>query len=127
MRLRSTFGALLFAVALLGAQTNQAAAQFSPGVFADANHPSGPPDPEKEDQIWQVDPLTGALSVTIPFTTTPAGGRGPKIPFALKYNSSSIDGFIPQEKVWVVIDRALRDAGVEPPPGPVPSQAVSGK
>jgi hypothetical protein len=67
MRLRSTFGAVLFVVALFGIQTNQAAAQFSPGVFADANHPSGPPDPEKEDQIWQVDPLTGALSVTIPF------------------------------------------------------------
>ena len=66
-----------------------ARAQFSPGVFADARHPSGPPDPQKESAIWQVDPLTGALEVTIPFATTPVGGRGPKIPFALKYNSAS--------------------------------------
>jgi len=64
-------------------------AQFSPGIFADANHPAGPPDPQRLDQIWQVDPITGSLTVTIPFTSTPVGGRGPKIPFALKYNSSA--------------------------------------
>jgi hypothetical protein len=52
-------------------------------------HPSGAPDPTKIDQIWQVDPLTGSLSIKIPFNTTPTGGRGPKIPFALSYNSSS--------------------------------------
>jgi len=89
MRQKSILGAVIFVVAILGVQTKQAAAQLSPGTFADPNNPSGPPDPQKEDQIWQVDPLTGALSVTIPFPTTPAGGRGPKIPFALKYNSSS--------------------------------------
>jgi RHS repeat-associated protein len=65
------------------------AAQTAPGVFADAVHPAGAPDPEKLDQIWQVDPITGSVSITIPFTTTPAGGRGPKIPFSLHYNSSS--------------------------------------
>jgi RHS repeat-associated protein len=67
----------------------QAAAQATPGVFADDNHPAGAPDPEKLDQIWQVDPLTGSVSITIPFTTTPSGGRGPKIPFSLHYNSAS--------------------------------------
>ncbi|MFZ1087478.1 MAG: hypothetical protein WAN35_21145 [Terracidiphilus sp.] len=67
----------------------QAVAQAAPGVFANANHPAGPPDPEKLDQIWQVDPITGSVSITIPFTTMPAGGRGPKIPFSLHYNSAS--------------------------------------
>jgi hypothetical protein len=67
----------------------QGRAQFDPGAQADAANPSGAPDPEKADQIWRVDPLTGALSVTIPFPTTPAGGRGPKIPFSLSYNSAS--------------------------------------
>ncbi|MGA2085123.1 MAG: RHS repeat-associated core domain-containing protein [Terracidiphilus sp.] len=67
----------------------QSNAQAAPGVYADATHPAGPPDPTKLDSIWQVDPLTGSLSVTIPFTTTPAGGRGPKIPFTLHYNSAS--------------------------------------
>jgi YD repeat-containing protein len=62
---------------------------MAPGVFADDNHPSGAPDPEKIPQVWQVDPITGALSVNIPFATTPQGGRGPKIPFVLSYNSSS--------------------------------------
>jgi YD repeat-containing protein len=66
-----------------------ASAQAPPGVFADATHPAGPPDPTKLDSIWQVDPLTGSVSITIPFTTTPAGGRGPKIPFTLHYNSAS--------------------------------------
>ena len=68
---------------------HQSNAQAAPGVYADATHPAGPPDPTKLDSIWQVDPLTGSLSVTIPFTTTPAGGRGPKIPFTLHYNSAS--------------------------------------
>jgi RHS repeat-associated protein len=67
----------------------QSAAQAAPGVFADTNNPAGPPDPEKLDQIWQVDPITGSVSITIPFTTTPASGRGPKIPFSLHYNSAS--------------------------------------
>ena len=49
-------------------------AQFAPGSQADATHPSGAPDPQKEDQIWQVDPITGALNIKIPFSTTPVGG-----------------------------------------------------
>ncbi len=67
----------------------QSAAQAAPGVLADANAPGGAPDPEKLDQIWQVDPINGQVSITIPFTTTPQGGRGPKIPFKLSYNSGS--------------------------------------
>jgi len=67
----------------------QSAAQVAPGVLADANAPGGAPDPEKIDQIWQVDPINGQVSITIPFTTTPQGGRGPKIPFKLTYNSGS--------------------------------------
>ena len=66
-----------------------AAAQAAPGTFADANAPGGAPDPEKLDQIWQVDPINGQVSITVPFTTTPQGGRGPKIPFKLMYSSGS--------------------------------------
>jgi hypothetical protein len=77
----------IFVVILGCAQPSTA--QMAPGVFADANLPSGAPDPQKGDSIWQVDPITGAVNVKIPFTTTPVGGRGPKIPFALFYNSAS--------------------------------------
>jgi YD repeat-containing protein len=61
----------------------------APGVFVDGNHPSGPPDPNKLDLVWNVDSLTGTLTVKIPFPTTPQGGRGPKVPFFLLYNSAS--------------------------------------
>ena len=64
-------------------------AQAPAGVFVDFTHPSGPPDPNKLDLIWHVDNLTGALTVKIPFPTTPQGGRGPKVPFSLLYNSAS--------------------------------------
>jgi protein-disulfide isomerase len=39
---------------------------------------------------------------------------------ALFINGERIDGALPQEQVWVVIDRALRAAGIEPPPMPPP-------
>jgi len=88
MKARAFFTAVcvLMSIAVCAHQSN---AQAAPGAFADAIHPAGPPDPIKLDSIWQVDPLTGSLSVTIPFTTTPTGGRGPKIPFSLHYNSAS--------------------------------------
>jgi len=87
--LRKHCASVLVAVIFSAGYAVQVFAQFAPGVYADANHPAGPPDPQRLDQIWQVDPLTGGLYLTIPFTTMPAGGRGPRIPFALKYNSQS--------------------------------------
>jgi protein-disulfide isomerase len=45
--------------------------------------------------------------------------RGPP---ALFVNGEYIDGAIPQDEVWQVIDRALRAAGVQPPPSPPVSQ-----
>ncbi len=33
-----------------------------------------------------------------------------------------IDGALPQDQVWLVIDRALRAAGIDPSPPPVPAQ-----
>ena len=63
--------------------------QAAPGVFADANHPAGAPDPQKLDDVWSVDPINDQVSIKIPFTTTTQGGRGPKIPFSLIYNSAS--------------------------------------
>jgi RHS repeat-associated protein len=99
MSLRSTRRTAAFAMSaaaytvvlcfLIFGSARQSEGQFAPGSQADAMNPSGAPDPMKADQIWQVDPITGALSVKIPFGTTPQGGRGPKIPFALSYNSSS--------------------------------------
>jgi hypothetical protein len=54
-------------------------AQISPAAGVDANSPAGPPSPMSEKDIWKVDPLTGALSVNIPFPTTPVGGRVPQV------------------------------------------------
>ncbi len=40
---------------------------------------------------------------------------------ALFVDGERISGALPQEDVWTVIDRALRAAGVEPPPPPLPA------
>lgn len=88
MKTRYLLGAACAALVISGC-TQWSIAQSAPGVYADAVHPAGAPDPEKLDQIWQVDPITGSVNITIPFTTTPAGGRGPTIPFTLHYNSAS--------------------------------------
>jgi protein-disulfide isomerase len=46
---------------------------------------------------------------------------------ALFVNGERIDGAIPEEQVWRVIDRALRAAGIEPPPATqAPAAAPSG-
>jgi protein-disulfide isomerase len=37
---------------------------------------------------------------------------------AVFVDGERIDGALPQSQVWMVIDRALRAAGVEPPPAP---------
>ena len=39
-------------------------------------------------------------------------------------NGERINGAVPQEQLWAVIDRALRSAGVEPPPVVTPTAAV---
>jgi len=80
MNVKGLLAGIGVVVLVLGC-ARQATAQAAPGTYADPYNPSGAPDPTKLDQIWQVDPITGLLSVTIPFTTTPQGGRGPKIPF----------------------------------------------
>jgi protein-disulfide isomerase len=47
---------------------------------------------------------------------------------ALFVNGERIDGALPPEQVWIVIDRALRAAGITPPPAeaPAPASPVSG-
>jgi protein-disulfide isomerase len=42
---------------------------------------------------------------------------------ALFINGERVDGAIPREQLWLVIDRALREAGVEPPPPETPAPA----
>jgi hypothetical protein len=37
-----------------------------------------------------------------------------------------ITGALPEDLIWMVIDRALRAAGVEPPPAPHTTPAGSG-
>jgi protein-disulfide isomerase len=46
---------------------------------------------------------------------------------ALFVNGERINGALPAEQVWLVIDRALRAAGIEPPPSPAPQPAAKGK
>lgn len=40
-------------------------------------------------------------------------------------NGERVDGAVPEQKLWLVIDRALRAAGVEPPPPDAAAQPVS--
>jgi len=80
---------LLVSLAMIAMLAPACRAQISPAAGADANSPGGPPSPISEKDIWKVDPISGALSVNIPFPTMPVGGRGPRIPFGLLYNSSS--------------------------------------
>lgn len=44
---------------------------------------------------------------------------------ALFVNGERILGVVPQEQLWLVIDRALRAAGEQPPPTPAPAPAQS--
>jgi protein-disulfide isomerase len=44
---------------------------------------------------------------------------------ALFVDGERINGALPEPQIWLVIDRALRAAGVEPPPAP-PAPAVAG-
>lgn len=46
---------------------------------------------------------------------------------ALFVDGERINGAVPEEQVWLVIDRALRAAGVEPPPTPAPAAAPASK
>ena len=38
-----------------------------------------------------------------------------------------IDGAVPESQLWAVIDRALRDEGVPPPPPEAPDPQAKGK
>ena len=42
---------------------------------------------------------------------------------ALFVDGERISGALPEPQLWIVIDRALRAAGVEPPPPPAPTVA----
>ena len=42
---------------------------------------------------------------------------------AVFVDGERVDGAVPEEQLWLVIDRALRAAGIEPPPLPVPAAA----
>jgi protein-disulfide isomerase len=46
---------------------------------------------------------------------------------AVFVNGERIDGAIPEDQVWLVIDRALRAAGEQPPAQPVPAPAAEPK
>lgn len=81
------------------------AAQLNaPGTFADSHHPAGPPDPGKGTQIWRVDPITGSVSITIPFLHVQPSARSPFHQYSLQYNSSATfslsSSIIPPDWVW---------------------------
>ena len=67
---------VLGSLAMIAVLAQVCRAQISPAAGVDANSPAGPPSPVSANEIWSVDPITGALSVHIPFPTTPAVGRG---------------------------------------------------
>ena len=46
---------------------------------------------------------------------------------ALFINGERINGAVPEEQVWIAIDRALRAAGEEPPPPPAPAAQPTAK
>jgi protein-disulfide isomerase len=46
---------------------------------------------------------------------------------SLFVNGEQVIGALPKEQLWLVIDRALRDAGVEPPPAEAPTPATPAK
>lgn len=46
---------------------------------------------------------------------------------ALFVEGEHIGGLLPENQLWMVIDRALRDAGVEPPPAPPAQPAGAGQ
>jgi protein-disulfide isomerase len=46
---------------------------------------------------------------------------------ALFIDGERLDGALPTEQVWMAIDRALKAAGIEPPPGDQPAPAPPGK
>lgn len=46
---------------------------------------------------------------------------------ALFINGERIDGAVPEQQVWLVIDRALRAAGEQPPPSPEPAANTAPK
>ena len=46
---------------------------------------------------------------------------------ALFVNGERINGAVPEEQVWMAIDRALRAAGEQPPGAPAPTQPASGE
>ncbi len=45
---------------------------------------------------------------------------------ALFVDGERINGAVPEEQVWLVIDRALRAKGVEPPPAPSATEQPAG-
>jgi protein-disulfide isomerase len=46
---------------------------------------------------------------------------------ALFVDGERINGAVPPEQVWLVIDRALRAEGIEPPPAATPAEQPGGK
>ena len=63
----------------------QAQVYTNAGSYADQNNPMGP----SAANLWSLDKSSGAVSIHIPFWTTPTGGRGPRIPYVMEYNSNS--------------------------------------
>ena len=64
-------------------------AQGASGALADAHNPSGQPSPQSNNNVWHVEPLSGALTVHIPFSAHTVASRGFTPSFGLTYNSSS--------------------------------------
>ena len=76
--------AMLLAPTGVSAQTTT-----SPGYYVNQNNPLGPHDPDNPNAIWSLDKSSGGVRIHYKLGSTPAGGRGPTIPYILQYNSGS--------------------------------------
>jgi hypothetical protein len=88
MRSQARFVFLL--LACFFATNLQSPAQSAAGELADNSHPSEAPDPVRIPEIWQLDPMTGALIAPSPSTAVPVEGLGRNIfPAAPNHSGSS--------------------------------------
>jgi hypothetical protein len=62
---------------------------WSSGYYVNRDNPLGPKSAGNPNGIWSLNKRDGSVQIRIVAGTTPEGGRGPRIPHILQYNSNS--------------------------------------